>query len=67
MKAAIDIEKIKEALQKYRERYRHNPMSLEQLVTAGFLDTLPRDLDQQDYIYDSLTGEVKPATIPWKR
>ena len=67
IKATIDIEKINEAIEKFKERYDRNPMELSQLVRAGFLDYLPKDLDGEEYIYDSRTGEVKPPTIPWKR
>ena len=67
VKAAVDIEKMKETLEKYREKYERNPARLEELVDAGLLESLPKDFDGQDYLYDSQTGEVKPATIPWKR
>lgn len=65
--AAIDIQKINEAIAKFKESYGRNPMELSQLVRAGFLDSLPKDLDGKEYIYDSRTGEVKTPTIPWKR
>ena len=65
--ATIDIQKINEAIEKFKESYGHNPMELSQLVRAGFLDSLPKDLDGKEYIYDSQTGEVKTPTIPWKR
>ncbi|MCK4363690.1 MAG: hypothetical protein KAW85_02720 [Candidatus Aminicenantes bacterium] len=65
--ATIDIQKINEAIEKFKESYGRNPMELFQLVRAGFLDSLPKDLDGKEYIYDSRTGEVKTPTIPWKR
>ena len=65
--ATIDIQKINEAIEKFKESYGRNPMELSQLVRAGFLDSLPKDLDEKEYIYDSRTGEVKTPTIPWKR
>lgn len=67
VKAAMDIQKIQEALEKYKERYGRNPMDLSQLVKAGLLDSLPKDLDEKDYLYDTQTGELKAPTIPWKR
>ena len=63
----IDIQKINGAIAKFKESYGRNPMELSQLVKAGFLDSLPKDLDGKKYIYDSRTGEVKTPTIPWKR
>lgn len=67
VKAAIDIKTIFEAIEKFREIYDRNPVDLPQLLKAGLLDSLPKDLDGQDYHYDSKTGEVKTQTIPWKR
>ena len=67
VKAALDIQRIKGAIEKFKERYGRNPLDLSQLVRAGFLDSLPKDLDGKEYLYDSRTGEVKPPTIPWKR
>lgn len=67
VKAALDIQRIIEAIEKFKERYGRNPMDLSQLVRAGFLNSLPKDLDGKEYLYDSRTGEVKPPTIPWKR
>jgi len=67
VKAAIDVLVIKEAIGKFRAKFRRNPSELSQLVKAGYLASLPKDFDGQDYLYDPLTGEVKPTTIPWKR
>jgi len=67
VKAAVDIQRIKGAIEKFKERYSRNPMDLSQLVRTGFLDSLPKDLDGKEYLYDSRTGEVKPPSIPWKR
>jgi tetratricopeptide (TPR) repeat protein len=67
IKATIDIQNINEAIEKFKEKYGRNPMELSQLVRAGFLDSLPKDLDGKDYIYDTRTGEVKTPIIPWKR
>jgi tetratricopeptide (TPR) repeat protein len=66
-KATIDIQKIKEALKKYQGKFNEFPEKLADLVSSGFLESLPQDLDGKDYVYDSATGEVKTAVIPWKR
>lgn len=67
VKAAIDEQIIERAVSLFREKYGRNPYNLEQLVRMGFLIEIPKDLDGQDYIYDSRTGEVKAAQIWWKR
>lgn len=67
VKAAVDIRALEAARDGFKEKYGRYPLSLEQLVKAGFLHELPRDFDGQEYLYDSRTGEIKPQTIPWKR
>ncbi len=67
VKATIDTEKLQEAIAKYKEKFDRYPADLSKLVYAGFLDSIPKDMDGKDYLYDSQTGEVKPPTIPWKR
>lgn len=66
-KATIDTKALSEAIEKFKEKYGRNPAELEQLVRARFLSSIPTDLDGKDYLYDPQTGDVKPATIPWKR
>ena len=67
VKAAMDIRVIEQAIRIYKKRYRHFPRSLSQLVTTGLLKFVPRDFDDKEYLYNPQTGEVKAATIPWKR
>jgi len=67
VRAAIDIRAIKKALAKYRDRYGHYPLELEQLVPKKYLGAVPSDMDGKKYVYDPETGEVTPPTIPWKR
>jgi len=67
VKAAMDTAALKSALGKYRERFGRNPVELGQLVRAGFLSSLPQDLDGKDYLYDPQTGEIKTQVSPWKR
>jgi hypothetical protein len=67
VKAAVDIKGLQEAMAQFQERFRRRPMNLQQLVRAGLLKSLPRDLDGKDYIYDPQTGELTTAVIPWKR
>jgi len=67
VKVAADIQMIKEALRKFKEKYSRNPLDLTQLVQAGFLTKIPKDLDGKDYLYDSQTEDVKASIQWWKR
>jgi len=67
IKATMDIEKLQDAIAKFKEKFGRYPADLSRLVSAGFLDSIPKDMDGKAYLYDSQTGEVKPPTIPWKR
>jgi tetratricopeptide (TPR) repeat protein len=67
VKSAMDTGRLKEAIGKFRERAGRLPAELPDLVRAGILSSLPKDLDGRDYVYDPKTGNVKAATIPWRR
>ncbi len=67
VKAALDIRTIRRAIIKFHEKYGRNPSNLSQLIQAGFLTSIPKDLDGKEYVYDPETGKVDPPTIPWKR
>jgi len=67
VKSEMDIRALKEAVAKFKDRYKRYPDELSRLVTAGILSSLPKDLDDEDYLYDPATGEVKPPTMWWKR
>ncbi|GAG83299.1 unnamed protein product, partial [marine sediment metagenome] len=67
IKATMDMDTLKEAIAQYKEKYGRYPTDLSRLVSAGFLNSIPRDMDDKEYLYDSQTGEAKPPTIPWKR
>lgn len=67
VKAAIDVKVIKEAIEKFKERFGRNPTEQAQLVKHGLLDSLPKDLDGKEYIYNSQTGEIRVPMIWWKR
>lgn len=67
VKAAIDVKTIKEAIEKFKERFGLNPTEQAQLVKHGLLDSLPKDLDGKEYIYNSQTGEIRVPMIWWKR
>ncbi len=67
VKAAVDLQLLGEAVGRYREKYGRPPADLLRLVTAGFLNALPKDYDGRDYRLDPATGAVKAPTVPWKR
>jgi len=67
VKAAIDVKTIKEAIEKFKERFGRNPTEQAQLVKHGLLDSLPKDLDGKEYIYNSQTGEIRAPMIWWRR
>jgi len=67
VKTAVDTGRLKEAAGRFRERFGRWPSELADLVRTGLVQALPKDLDGQDYVYDPKTGEVKAATIPWRR
>jgi tetratricopeptide (TPR) repeat protein len=67
VKSAIDTERLNEAVGRFRDRTGRIPAALDELVQAGILDRVPKDLDGNDYVYDPKTGEVKAAVSPWKR
>lgn len=67
VKATIDGAAVEDAAAKYRERFGRLPAGLADLVRAGLLREIPRDLDGKDYIYDPATGKVKTVISPWRR
>jgi tetratricopeptide (TPR) repeat protein len=67
VKAAVDIAALKSALARFREIRGRPARTLDELVTARLIRAVPRDFDEKEYIYDSETGEIRTAVIPWKR
>jgi tetratricopeptide (TPR) repeat protein len=67
VKSAMDVKRIEDAIEEYKQKYGQNPPSLEHLVRGGLLDSLPQDLDGNDYLYDPEKGEVESQTKWWKR
>ena len=67
VKSAMDVKRIEEAIGEYKQKYGKNPSSLDLLVKTGILDSIPKDLDGNDYHYDPEKGEVESQTKWWKR
>jgi tetratricopeptide (TPR) repeat protein len=64
--AAQDLEVLNQAVQAYKQDFGRFPENLSKLVTSGLMASIPRDLENKDYLYDSQTGEVTSAPW-WKR
>jgi tetratricopeptide (TPR) repeat protein len=67
VKSAVDTNLLKEAVQRFRERYQRLPAGLDELVRFGIVSALPQDLDGKEYVYNPKTGEITPPSIWWKR
>ncbi|MCJ7581108.1 MAG: hypothetical protein MUP98_11310 [Candidatus Aminicenantes bacterium] len=67
VRASKDIQLIKDAINLYSEKFGRRPLNLDQLVREGYLSSVPKDMDEKDYIYNSQTGEVRAETIWSKR
>ena len=67
VKSAMDLAKLKDAIEKYRHINGRFPDNLDQLQSAGFLASIPKDWDGKDYIYDPKTGEADSQLKWWKR
>ena len=67
IKATVDTEALSSAVKQFKEKYGRFPSDLSQLVRAGFIKEVPKDLDGNDYLYDPKTGEVKAPRVWWKR
>lgn len=66
-KAAMDFETLKSAIEQFKNSYGRRPDNLSQLVSAGLITEVPKDLDGEDYIYSPETEEIKTRVSPWKR
>lgn len=67
VKSTIDLGEIRKALAAFRERYGRWPEGLEALVRTGLATQVPLDLDDEDYVYDPETGDVRTRISPWRR
>jgi tetratricopeptide (TPR) repeat protein len=67
VKTAMDLAQLKEAIQRYQQIYGKFPDDLEGLQSAELLDSIPKDLDGNEYIYYPDTGEVDSQLKWWTR
>jgi hypothetical protein len=66
-KAAMDFDQLKSAIESYKNMYGRAPDDLRQLVSAGFITEVPKDLDGEDYLYTPETETITTRISPWKR
>ncbi|MBN1222474.1 MAG: hypothetical protein JXB23_04460 [Candidatus Aminicenantes bacterium] len=66
-KAAMDIEVLQKAVAQFKNTHGRFPEELEELVKAGLIKFVPKDLDDKNYVFDPDTGEVMTRINPWKR
>ena len=68
IKAEIDKRKIKQAMDKFFERYGFFPERVEELVAYGLISKIPKDLKGNDYQYDPEKGTIDPKEgYMWKK
>lgn len=67
VKSAMDIAKLKDAIEKYRQTEGQFPDNMDQLLSTGILASIPKDLDEKDYLYDPETGKIDSQLKWWKR
>lgn len=57
----VDLDTLRNAIVAYTAKSGHRPANLSRLVEAGILRELPVNPEGDAYLYDSRSGEVKPA------
>ncbi len=67
VKAAVDAGVVRDATERFREKFGRSPAVLDDLVRGGVLAAVPKDYDGKDYLYDPATGRIKTRVVPWKR
>jgi tetratricopeptide (TPR) repeat protein len=58
LKVEVDLADLRNAVSTFRETAGRAPRRLEELVSAALLAMLPRDPEDNPYVYDPTTGEV---------
>jgi len=58
-----DLQTLEEAIARYRQRYKHAPATLQDLVGPGFLRELPREPFGGRYLYDPATQTVRSSEV----
>jgi tetratricopeptide (TPR) repeat protein len=66
-KAAMDFETLKSAIELYKNKNGRAPEDLQKLVNDGFITAVPKDMDGEEYLYNSETEVITTRISPWKR
>jgi tetratricopeptide (TPR) repeat protein len=59
LKIEVDLADLNRAAALFLDREKRPPRRLQELVSAGLVQSLPRDPEDLDYLYDRQTGEVR--------
>lgn len=62
LKVILDEHLVRRAAEAYQARAGQTPPSLSALVQAGLLKTLPKDPNEEPYLYDPDTGALIPSS-----
>jgi hypothetical protein len=59
---------LEQKINQFRAKWGRYPHSLEKLVEAGFIESIPQDFRGEGYIYNPQTGKIKAKQIAkWKK
>lgn len=60
LKAKMDIDRLKRAVNEFKIKFGRLPSSLEELKVKGLIKNVPVDFYGDPYVYNPATGEIKP-------
>jgi tetratricopeptide (TPR) repeat protein len=59
LKIDVDLADLQDAVNRFSGKEKRPPRRIQELAESGLLQTLPRDPEDRDYLYDPQTGEVR--------
>ncbi len=67
IKREIDKKRFNKIVKKFKNIYKRNPSSFEELIKKGFIRSVPKDFNGNFYIYDAEKGTIKSRKrFRWK-
>ncbi len=63
IKAELDMKKLETAIKQFKEKYKRFPVSLDELLSRGFIWVIPQDFNGKDYIYNKSNGKIQAKRI----